>query len=288
MNTGLITRRDMMRGMLGSVAIWPSFCLAQAPGKGFKIGACDWTIGKMSDPGAFEVAARIGLDGVQVSLGSVGNDMHLRKPEVQKAFLDASSKHKVKIASIAIGEMNNIPYKKDDRAEQWVSDSIDVCTALNCKVVLMAFFGKGDLQNDKEGTDVVVARLKKAAPKAEKAGVFLGIESWLSAEQHMDIINRVGSSAVKVYYDVANSHKQGYDIFKEIRFLGTEHICEFHAKDYQDLYGKGSIDFPAVRGVMDDIGYRGWLQIEGVKTPLGMEESIRYDLEYLRTVFPLA
>lgn len=279
----------MIRGMLGGAVLWPSLCPAQAgPANGFKIGACDWTIGKMSSPDAFEVAKRIGLDGVQVSLGSLANDMHLRKPEVQKSFLDASSQHKVEIASLAIGEMNNIPYKQDERAEQWVLDSIDVCTALNCKVVLMAFFGKGDLQNDKQGTDVVVARLKKAAPKAEKAGVILGIESWLSAEQNMDIISRVGSSAVKVYYDVANSHKQGYDIFKEIRFLGTEHICEFHAKDYQDLYGKGSIDFPAVRKAMDDIGYRGWLQVEGVKTPLGMEESIRYDLEYLRTVFPLA
>ena len=48
----------------------------------------------------------------------------------------------------------------------------------------------------------------------------------------MDILNRVGSPAVKVYYDVANSHKQGYDIYKEIRMLG-KNICEFHAKDYE-------------------------------------------------------
>jgi sugar phosphate isomerase/epimerase len=152
-------------------------------------------------------------------------------------------------------------------------------------VVLVAFFAKGDLRGDKEGTEVVIERLKRVAPKAEKAGVILGVESWLSAEQHMDILDRVGSPAVQVYYDVGNSHKAGYDIFKEIRFLG-KHICEFHAKDNDDLYGKGSMNFPEVRRAMDDIGYRGWIQIEGTKFPLGAEESVRYDLEYLRGVFP--
>jgi len=88
-----------------------------------------------------------------------------------------------------------------------------------------------------------------------------------------------------VYYDVANSHKAGYDIYKEIRQLG-QNICEFHAKDYDDLYGKGSIDFEEVRRAMDDIGYRGWLVMEGTKMPLGVEESCRYDAEYLRSIFP--
>jgi len=117
------------------------------------------------------------------------------------------------------------------------------------------------------------------------SGVTLGIESWLSAEQHIDIIERVGSPAVKVYCDVGNSHKAGYDIYKEIRQLGPL-ICEFHAKDYDNLYGKGSINFKEVRLAMDDIGYRGWLVMEGTKMPLGVEESCRYDAEYLRGIFP--
>ena len=72
------------------------------------------------------------------------------------------------------------------------------------KVVLLAFFGNGDLVNDEKGVDEVVRRLKKVAPKAEKAGVILGLESWLSAEDTVRIMDRVGSSAVKMYYDVCN------------------------------------------------------------------------------------
>lgn len=46
------------------------------------------------------------------------------------------------------------------------------------------------------------------------------------------------------------------------------------------------VDFPALRRALDAIGYRGWVGIEGVKLPLGVEKSIRYDLEYLRPIFP--
>ena len=113
----------------------------------------------------------------------------------------------------------------------------------------------------------------------------LAVESWLSAEEHLALLDRVGSPAVQVYYDVANSHKMGYDIYQEIRTLGKR-ICQFHAKDYDDLYGTGSIDFKRVREAMDEVGYRGWLVMEGTKMPLGPEESCRYDAEHLKTIFP--
>jgi sugar phosphate isomerase/epimerase len=220
-----------------------------------------------------------------VDMGDPQNGFPLLKRELQKNYLTTSKELQVEIASLALGTLNQFPYKSDPRAQHWVADSIEVSRAFGTHVVLIAFFGNGDLKNDKKGTEVVIQRFKEIAPQAEKAGVVLGIESWLSAEEHMAIVDKVGSSAVQVYYDMGNSHKMGYDIYQEIRFLG-KHICEFHAKDYDDLYGKGTINFPEVRRAMDDIGYSGWMQIEGTKTPLGVEESIGYDARYLRTIFP--
>ena len=286
-----ITRRRMMANTARAVAGFAltASCapLVESPQarRGFKLGVCDWTIGKRTDPAALEMAKRIGLDGVQVDFGSGQNDLPLCNPDLQEKYLADAKKHDIEIASLALGVLNNIPYKSDPRAERWVAESIDVCKAMKLNVVLLAFFGKADLRNDKEGMDVVVQRLKAVAPKAEEAGVILGLESWLSAEQHLDILNRVGSPAVKVYYDVANSHAAGYDIYSEIRQLGSQ-ICEFHAKDNDDLYGKGSIAFKEVRRAIDDIGYRGWLIMEGTKMPLGVEESCRYDANYLRGIFP--
>ncbi len=288
-----ITRRQMMAGAahaaagLALVASGASSVKREAKAQpaGFKIGVCDWTIGKLSNPASLEVAKRIGLDGVQVDFGRGEDDLPLFDPKLQKKFVEARRKQKMEIASLALGVLNSIPYKNDPRAEQWVPRAIDVAEAMSVNVILLAFFGEGDLLKDPQGVDAVVRRLKRVARKAEKAGVTLGIESWLSADQHIDIIERVGSRAIKVYYDVANSNKAGYDIYSEIRRLGKL-ICEFHAKDYDDLYGKGSIDFKRVREAMDDIGYRGWFVMEGTKMPLGIEESCRYDGEYLRGIFP--
>ncbi len=279
-----MTRREMLSSLAAaSLALRIKKLKAASPR--VKIGACDWTLGKRTDPAALEIAKRIGLDGIMVDVGNWKQDLPLRKPELQKKYLEMSKQIGIPVSSLALGTLNEIPLKSDPRAEQWLADSVDVLKAMGLTVVLVPFFGNGDLRNDKPGTDAVVAALKRVAPKAEKAGVILGLESWLSAEQHVDIIDRVGSSAVQVYYDVGNSQKAGYDIFKEIRSLGKR-ICEFHAKDNDELYGKGTMKFPEVRRAMEDISYSGWMQIEGTKMPLGIEASVRADLDYLRGVFP--
>ncbi len=134
------------------------------------------------------------------------------------------------------------------------------------------------------GVDEVVRRLKAVAPKAEKAGVTLGIESWLSAEQHIEILERIGSPAVGVYYDVCNSNDMGYDIYAEIRKLGKR-ICEFHAKENGALLGHGKVDFHKVRAAMDDIDYHGWFQIEGAVPPgAQMLQSYKSNFAYLSEI----
>lgn len=255
---------------------------------GIKIGACDWSIGKANDVGAMELGKKIGLDGVQLSMGNTDNQMHLRQKLVQQSYKAAATKLNIQFSGLALGELNEVPYKSDPRAEEWVSDSIDVARDLGVKVVLLAFFSKGDLKNDATGQREVINRLKKVAPKAERAGIILGIESWLSAGEHMKIIDAVASENIKVYYDVCNSEQMGYDIYKEIRWLGKQgQICEFHMKENGFLLGTGKVDFKKVRSAIEDIDYKGWVQIEGaVPANQPIFESYVKNLDYLHSIFP--
>lgn len=256
--------------------------LSGASARRFKIGACEWSLRK-SDPSCFDVAKEIGLDGVQVDMGRSSNGLHLRKAEVQKAYIEAAKRTGLEVASLAMGELNNIPLKSEPCAAIWVLDAISVAQALGVKVILIAQFGNGDLKGDKKGIDRTVAVLKELAPKAEKAGVILGIENYLSAEENMDIIQRVGSKAVQVYYDVGNSTDKGYDIYKEIRMLKGL-ICEVHFKDGGHLLGKGRIDFKKVREALDDIGYSGWAHLE-CAAPRSLVEDYKEQLSYIRQIF---
>ncbi len=106
----------------------------------------------------------------------------------------------------------------------------------------------------------------------------------LSADEHVAILDRVGSTAVQVYYDVCNSNDRGYDIYQEIRKLGNS-ICELHAKENGALLGQGKVDFHKVRAALDNIGYRGWVQIEGA-VPAGkpMLESYQANCKFMRGI----
>jgi sugar phosphate isomerase/epimerase len=282
-----LTRRSLLQRAAALAIFGLSGGVHPSAAKGrFDIGACDWSLGMRGKTDALAVAKELGLDGVQVSMGSVGDDLQLRRPEVQRAYREAAATHGVRIGGLALDLMNQVPYKSDPRTEQWVSDSVDVARALGVRVVLLAFFDKGDLRNDTEGQAEVVRRLKRVAPKAEQHDVVLGIESWLSAAEHVRILEAVGSRNVQVYYDLANSTERGYDVLAEIRQLGRERICEFHAKENGFLLGRGRIDFPAVRKAMDDIGYSGWIQIEGA-VPKGqpLVESQAQNVRFMRTHF---
>lgn len=287
-NLPLYSRRQILK-LSGSVllAIGYSCSAARTVGKkkGYRIGACDWSIGKVNDLSLLEQAKKIGLDGLQLDMGSVKDKNSLWHPAVQQAYKQASAKSGIQISSLSIGQLNRVPYKSDPDTEQWVHDSIDVAVALGCKVILLPFFGTGNLKQDEAGRQEVIRRLRKAAPKAERAGITLGIESWLSADEHLEIIRAVGSKNVRIYYDVANSTTMGYDIYEEMERLGTEYICEIHAKENGSLLGEGKIDFTRVKQILDKINYQGWVVIESA-VPKGADVFSSYvaNNQYLRSV----
>lgn len=262
---------------------------AADPVGGFKIGVVDWELGKAADPSALEMARRLGFDGVQVDLGKVEP---MLQPQTQQQYRELAERHDIEIASLALGILNRVPYKSDPHAQEYVDQGIDVARAMGIRVLLLAFFGRGRLDNFDPGeVDVVVERLREIAPKAERAGVELGIEAHIDVDQYMQILDRVGSPAVKVYFDTVHAHRKNRDVYQEITFLG-DHICEFHAKDKGHImFGQGDIDFRAVRRGMDAIGYRGWIQVEQwneikMDKPLGFDETHRRNLQYLRDIFP--
>ena len=95
-----------------------------------------------------------------------------------------------------------------------------------------------------------------AAEMAERENVFLAIESTLDADDHQQIIDQVGSSAVGVYYDMGNATSFGYDSPTEIRQLGKG-IVQMHMKDTGGNHaGEGDVDFHSILKILQDAEYR--------------------------------
>ena len=283
-----ISRREMLKKGALLVAASSTSDLFTKAAPRFKLGACDWSVGKSLNPEAFDRAKQIGLQGIQVSYNTGKDYAGLSVPETLNSIKEASKRTGIKVSSLAIGELNRVPYKSDSRTEEWVYNAITAAKGLDVRVILLAFFNDGDLRNDDAGKKVVIERLKKVAPHAERNGITLGIESWLSAQEHLDIINAVGSKSLKVYYDFRNSADAGHDIFKEIPMLGKEMICEIHMKENGQRLGEGTLDWPRIAKALKDIDYQGWMQIEGAMPPgADIIPVYQHNRKYLESLFSL-
>jgi len=256
---------------------------AWARARGLKIGVTDWNLRLTGKVEAVETAAQLRFDGVQVSLGRkpVDGKLPLDDAVVQQQYLTASKMHKIPIDGTCL-DILHVNYLKNDRlGQKWVADSIPITRKLNAQVILLPFFGKGALTT-REEMDYVGDALREIAPEAEKAGVILGLEDTISAEDNVRIMERSKSPAVLTYYDVGNSTEAGFDVVKEIRWLGKERICQFHLKDNPHYLGEGKIDFPPVIKAIEDIGFRGFANLETASPSQSIDQDMTRNLHFVR------
>ncbi|UCD29789.1 MAG: sugar phosphate isomerase/epimerase, partial [Planctomycetota bacterium] len=276
---------------LAGVAVGPQLAGAMADAKrsGLKISMCDWSMGCLGELRALEVAKKIGLDGVQVSLGKNEKPhmTQLRKPDLQKAYLADAKKYGVAVNSLAMGILNRIPLKSEPHTALWVADAIEVAKKLGASNMLLAFFGKGELdEKNQEEMGRITEVMKELAPRAEKAGVILGLENTISAEANLKIIKEVGSKYVQVYYDAYNLTRGGKDPIHEIKLLGNKNMCEIHFKEGKSYLGEsGIVDWKMVVKTLKEIGYNKWITLETSSPNKDVIADTKRNMKYVRDLF---
>ncbi|MHC4797256.1 MAG: sugar phosphate isomerase/epimerase family protein, partial [Planctomycetota bacterium] len=124
-------------------------------------------------------------------------------------------------------------------------------------------------------------------PRAEKAGVIVGLENTISAEANMTILEACKSKYVQVYYDVYNLQVSGgKDAIKEIKLLGKENLCEIHFKEGGNyLGGSGKIDWQAVVNTLKEIGYNNWITLETSSPSKDLISDTKRNAKYVRNLF---
>ena len=272
------TRRRMLQTSAAALAGSPLF----GKRSNLRIGVTDWNLQLTGQVEAVETAAKLGFEGVEVSLGrkSMDGKLPLDNADLQQRYLAAVQAHHIALAGTCL-DILHVNYLKNDKlGQKWVADAIPITKKLNARVVLLPFFGKGALQTTAE-MDYVGDALKDLVKDAEKAGVLLGLENTISAEDNARILDRVGSKALKVYYDVGNSTEGGFDVLKEIPWLGADRICQFHLKD-RGYLGEGKIDFPAVMNRIMSLGFAGFANLETNSPSKVIADDMQRNLGFIR------
>ena len=305
-HTGIALTAASSIGALSACASEPA-----SRGGATGIGMCDWNLGPKADPEQIPRAVEATLQGIQVSLENNQDDITLTDPTVQQRYLELGREHGISFHSVAMGLLNTYPLATDPRTPGWLADAIESAAAIGAGNVLMAFFGNGDLRlrdengdftNESEGAFAsyrlneehvanVVDILERTIPTARDAGVVLGLENTITANQNLEIIDRVGSDSLQIYYDLGNSTGNGYDVPGELRMIGNDRLCEVHLKDWNTpLLGseEASVDMSAAAAALREIGYDKWLVLETSGREDRFMEDTRANVAWAKQTFEMA
>jgi len=295
-----LTRREFLRASaaaLGSIAVSRSLlaqpATTQFSNQRYKIAACDWMMLKRQKLGAFKLAKDCGMDGLEVDMGPLSKDPTFRnelaKPDVREKFLAESRKLGIEICSIAMSAFYGQSFPARE-IEMPVQDCIDTMKAMNVKIAFLPLGVQGDLAAHPDLRPTIVEKLKKIAPRAEDAGVIIGIETALDAEGDKKLLEEIGSPAIKVYFNFSNAIQNNRDLIAELKPLGRDNICQIHCTDQDGalLQDDKKIDMPKVKQTLDEMGWAGWLVIERSRQE-GRSRDVKYNFganaKYLKSVF---
>jgi L-ribulose-5-phosphate 3-epimerase len=300
-----LSRRDFIKHSTLAVAALPALAGADLPRRRsrqsstraeagqlpIRIGMTDWNLGQRGDITKIALARQIGLDGIQVSLIFPTDDTpHLRDPKTQAQFKQAALENAIQICSLAIGSPGKLrlPLHTNPAAAILLVEAIEVARNIGTNNILLPILGDShiDMKNPRD-VDTFVAMMKEVARYAEKAGVVVALEDWISAEDNIRLLDAIASDYVGVYYDARNIKSRVHDPYGEPTRLGKR-IHQVHVKNGPKLLREPElVDWTRLAQEYHDIGYRGWYVLETESPSKDLIADTRANIEYVRATFKM-
>lgn len=260
----------------------------------YKIAVCDWMILKRQKLGAFQLTKEIGADGVEVDMGGLGErvtfDNKLTDPVIRESFIRQAKELDLEISSIAMSAFYAQSFAERPGVDRMVKDCIETMKGMGVKTAFLPLGVKGDLIKYPEFRPAIVERLKMAGAEAEKAGMVIGIETALDARSEVKLLEDIGSPSIRSYFNFSNPLQNGRDLYKELKILGKEHICQIHCTDEDGVWLENNtrLDMRKVKHALDKMDWRGWLVIErsrDANDPRNVKKNFGANVAYLKSVF---
>jgi L-ribulose-5-phosphate 3-epimerase len=292
----VMTRRDFVKQAAIASSLAAAHTRARAEPAAadplpIRIGMTDWNLGKRGDVTKIALARQIGLDGIQVSLTfPTDGGPHLRDPKTQAEFKHAALENGIQICSLAIGSpgKSRLPLHTNPAAAILLVEAIEVARNIGTNNILLPILGDSHIHmENQQEVDTFVAMMKEVARYAEKAGVVVALEDWISADDNIRLLDAIGSDFVGVYYDARNIKSRVHDPYGEPKRLGKR-IHQVHVKNGPKLMRDADIiDWPRLAQEYYEIGYRGWYVLETDSPSRDLIADTRANVEYVRKTFKM-
>lgn len=266
-----------------------------------KIGICQWAL-PMEGPYGCKLASELGLEGIQLDIGTNKRGFLLSNKFVQEAYLEFGKEFGISFPSIAIPELDNFsmlaPEGSRDReiANKAIRKAIETAEAMKISLVMIPSFNKSEIKTEADFEQAVDC-LQNTCDYAKNKGIIIGTENLLSVNDVKLLFKKVNRSNLKLYFDTQNySLNKGYNTAEMLGLL-ISYICEVHVKDGKNgdlsgaLLGKGDANFYNSMKVLKKYNYSGWIILENYydREPLSLQnnnpvELLKQDIKTLKEV----
>jgi sugar phosphate isomerase/epimerase len=252
----------------------------------------DWNLGQRGDITKIALAREIGLDGIQVSVQyPTDGKPTVRDTKTQEQFRRAALDNGIQICSLAIGNPGKarLPMHSSPAFAVLLVEAVEIAHNLGTNNILLPILGDShiDMTNQAQ-VDTFVTMMKEVARYAERYGVVVGLEDWISAEDNIKLLDAIGSDYVAVYYDAHNivSRIKDKDIYAEPKMLGKR-ISQIHVKNANMLLETpgGKMDWPRMAKEFYDVGYHGWYVLETNSPTKDIVADTRANIAYVKKTF---
>ncbi len=219
-------------------------------------------------------ACQLGVDGVSLESCFFPNLDEGFLAEV-KGVLDERGLERV----LAWGHPDGLEAGRSEKAWREMNALIPKAHAMGAEIMRIVASSLM-FRNEPHGPQIeaIVKMLRESVKIAEDHGVVLAIENHIdyTSSEICEILDRVGSAALKVNFDTGNTLRMMENPVAAARRLGP-HIVAVHAKDMEacrhvppeEWYffssvpvGTGLIDMPGVVRALKDAGFTGVLAVE--------------------------
>lgn len=257
-----------------------------------KFGVCQWIMDR-SGVDALARAAELGFEGIQ--LGIREDDLEIRQPALQQAYLQASRETGVEIVGFGINSMNILPlYNPPDseegrRSHDLLRSALDTALAMGVGLVYCPAFFAAEIRTDGQ-LEQAAATLRGACEYIEGQPVLLASENTLDVTRNLRLMELVDHPSMRVLIDSYNPFLFGHRAASLVRQLPARYQCnQMHAKDGQDrvmgnaTLGSGECHFDEFVRALKDVDFDGWL-ISETDYRSNADELASADLATLRAL----
>ena len=234
----------------------------------YKVSVCDWMMLKRQKSGAIELAQELGADGLELDIGSLGQNVSFQNSLTDKKqrdmFISECNHLGIQFSSLALSAFYGQSFAKRDNYEALMDECIATMRDMGVKVAFLPMGNQSDMVQEPELYPVILERLKTVAKKAEAAGVIIGIETTLSAKEEAKFLDLINSPAIKSYVNFSTIIKRKGNIVEDLKTLGKDRIIQIHASNTDGFWIENdpALDMKAIKETLDKMGWSGWLVIE--------------------------